>query len=69
MVKFCQFFANCENSVYMEKFADDISKSGGTILHSSSEWEFKTCTFIVEVDDRDKYYEKFKQTNSYKSEI
>lgn len=63
------YFTDCKSSVIVEQFADDIRKSDGTILYSTSEYEFNTCSFIVETDDKEKFREKFRTTKSYKSEI
>ena len=63
------YFTNCKSSIELEQFADDISKSEGTILHSNAEYEFTCCSFIVEADDKEKFRDKFRSTDSYKSEI
>jgi hypothetical protein len=69
MAKLVVFFDNCKSSVDSELIENDITLSGATILHSNVEYEYGTISFVIEVDNRDEYYKKFKQTKSYKKEI
>jgi len=57
------YFYECEHEGDLGNYKEDVRDSGGKILNSGLNYEAETGWLEVEIDD--KFWERFKQTNSY----
>jgi hypothetical protein len=58
-------FTECEHDGDMDNYAGDIRACGGTIVRTSVDPDAEEGYAIVEVDDKDAFIAKFKQTDAY----
>ena len=58
-------FTECEHDGDMNNYAGDIRACGGTIVRTSVNPDAEEGYAIVEVDDKDAFIAKFKETDAY----
>lgn len=65
MTKIRISFTECEHSGDMDNYTEDIIKCGGRIVRTEVDSDAEEGYAIVEVDDKEAFVEKFKQTDAY----
>lgn len=58
-------FSECEHEGDMDHYAADIIASGGKIVNTYIDYDNEIGTAIVEIEDKEKFLEKFRETDSY----
>lgn len=65
MVRLRLRFSECEHSEDVENYNDELRKLGAYIIDSDIDYEEEECTITIEVPDKEKFYDKFKQSDIY----
>lgn len=58
-------FSECEHNGDLQSYVNDIVESGGNIKSSSINYEEENAVVVIELNDYNDFYEKFKRTNAF----
>jgi uncharacterized protein YbcV (DUF1398 family) len=58
-------FDECEHYGDLSNYRADLIGSGAGVVNSEIDLEEETCVFTIEVDDLDRFMERFEKTQGY----